>query len=131
MFLRHSVLRAVPTALLSVSLTFCASVSAKVVKTADYRPFTVISSKLGKEMPDSHIQDRLMCRSTMSALADNMDLLQNYDLLGSNRLDGTMSVTSFRGRQDGKIVQVMFWVETSTRQLNHLWVDGKPVFNCW
>lgn len=103
----------------------------KVVKSADYRPFTVVSTKLKKEMPDNYIQERLMCRSTMAALAENLDLLQNYDLISSSATDGTMSLTSFRGRQGGRAVEVIFAVDTSTRQLSYLWIDDKPVFRCW
>ncbi len=102
----------------------------KPVKSANFRPFSIVSTKLQKEMPDHLILDRLMCRSTLTTMAEFMDLVQNYDLLRTNPMDGTMSMTTFRGRQDGQSVEVMLAVQTSDRTLHHIWVAGKPVFSC-
>ncbi|QHE84730.1 hypothetical protein [Hydrogenophaga sp. BPS33] len=99
-------------------------------KTEHYRPFAITSSKLKTEIPDTFIFDKLMCRSTLDNLAEFMDILKNYDLLRSNAMDGTMSMTTFRGRQGGRPVEVLLAVQTSDRNLMHVLVDGQFALTC-
>ena len=99
-------------------------------KTEHYKPFSITSSKLKTEMPGSFIVDKLMCRSTRHNLAEFVDLVQNYDLLRSSATDGSMSMTTFRGRQEGRAVEVLLAVQTSDALLRHVYVDGNYVLTC-
>ena len=117
-------------ALLIVGSNTFAQAPLKPLKLANYRPFSIVSSKLQREVPDTFIEERLMCRSTLTTMAELMDLLQNYDLLRTDAMDGSLSMTTFRGRQDGKYVEVNLFVETSNRRLSSIWVAGKPMFSC-
>lgn len=99
-------------------------------KSANYRPFTIVSSKLQKEMPATFIEERLMCRSTLTTMPEIMDLVQNYDLLRTSPTDGSMSMTAFRGRQDGRPVEVLLGVQSSNRTLLYLWVAGELLLSC-
>lgn len=116
--------------LLLVSSLAFAQPPLKPRKLANYRPFTIVSSKLQKEISDQFIEERLMCRSTLTTMPELMELTQNYDLLRTSAMDGSISTTTFRGRQDGKFVEVMLAVQSSDRILSFIWVAGKPVFSC-
>lgn len=101
-----------------------------VAKSWAYKPFSVTSTKQKREVGDAAIADQLMCKSTLDNLAEFMDLVQNFDLVRTSATDGSMSMTTFLGRQEGRQVEVMFAVEARTRLLSHIWVDGKPHLHC-
>jgi hypothetical protein len=71
-----------------------------------------------------------MCRSTLDTMGDVMELVQNFDLLRTSPMDGSMSLTTFGGRQGGKPVEVSLAVQTSDRLLMHVMVDGQIAITC-
>lgn len=81
-------------------------------------------------MGDEYIAEKLMCKTPIASLQETMDLFQNYDLVGSNKTDGTVTLTTFRGKQEGRPVDVAFAVDTSTKLLRYVWVAGKPALHC-
>lgn len=95
-----------------------------------YKPFSITSSKQKKEMTDAYISKNLMCKTTTSNMSVYVDLAQNYDLVESSAGDGTISMTTFRGRQNGAPVHVMLAVDSKTKLLSYVWVDGKPALHC-
>lgn len=105
-------------------------VAQTVAKSWAYKPFSVTSTKQKREVGDAAIADQLMCKSTLDNAAEFMDLVQNFDLVRTSAADGTVSMTTFRGRQEGRQVEVMFAVDTRTRLLSYVWVDGKPNLHC-
>ena len=62
-----------------------------------------------------------------------MELLQNYDLVDTSKTDGTLTVTSFRGVQQGKRVTVSLAVDEQSRPriVRYILVDGMPALNCY
>lgn len=101
-----------------------------VAKSWAYAPFSVKSTKEKKEISDEFISENLMCKPTTQNIADFMNLVQNFDLLGTSSTDGTVSMTTFRGKQAGAPAEVTFAVQTSTRVLEWVWVNGKPNLQC-
>lgn len=95
-----------------------------------YKPFSITSTKQKKEMGDAYISKNLMCKTTTSNMSVFMDLIQNYDLIDSSAGDGTISMSTFRGKQNGAPVQVMLAVDSRTKLLSYVWVDGKPALHC-
>lgn len=97
-----------------------------------YKPFSITSTQHKKEMSDAYIANTFMCKTPMSTLAETRDLIENYDLVNSNKTDNTLTVTSFRGIQEGKMVIVALAVdEQSTQRLvRYILVDGMPVLTC-
>lgn len=105
---------------------------AQVPKRDDgFRPFAITSAKTKKEMSSDQIEKTFMCKVTTSVLAEGMDLLQNYDLLGSEKSqDGSASMTHFKGRQGNKTVPVTFVVDNSNQRLSWVFVDLQPALSC-
>ncbi len=104
-----------------------------VKTTWSYKPFVILSSKLGKEMSDVSIAKKFVCKSPAETLQESMELLQNYDLVDSSKTDGTLTVTSFRGVQQGKRVTVSLAVDEQSRPriVRYILVDGMPALNCY
>ena len=104
-----------------------------VKTTWSYKPFVILSSKLGKEMSDVSIAKKFVCKSPAETLQETMELLQNYDLVDSSKTDGTLTVTSFRGVQQGKRVTVSLAVDEQSRPriVRYILVDGMPALNCY
>lgn len=100
------------------------------VKSWAYKPFSVTSTSLKKEMGDDYIAEKLMCKTPVATMQETMDLFQNYDLVGTDKTDGTVTLTTFRGKQEGRPVNVVFAVEASTKLLRYVWVGGKPALHC-
>jgi uncharacterized protein len=103
-----------------------------VKTTWSYKPFAILSSKLGNEMSDVSIANRFLCKSPAETLQESMDLLQNYDLVDTSRTDGTLTTTSFRGIQEGKKVTISLAVDEQSRPriVRYILVDGMPALNC-
>ncbi len=104
-----------------------------VKTTWSYKPFAILSSKLGKEMSDVSIAKKFVCKSPTETLQESMELLQNYDLVDTSKTDGTLTVTSFRGVQQGKRVTVSLAVDEQSRPriVRYILVDGMPALNCY
>lgn len=104
-----------------------------VKTTWSYKPFAILSSKLAKEMSDVSIAKKFVCKSPTETLQDSMELLQNYDLVDSSKTDGTLTITSFRGVQQGKRVTVSLAVDEQSRPriVRYILVDGMPALNCY
>lgn len=109
------------------------SFPSNVKKTWSYKPFSILSSKLGKEMSDSYIANKFVCKTPTETLQESMELLQNYDLVDTSKTDGTLTVTSFRGMQQGKRVTVSLAVDEQSRPriVRYILVDGMPALNCY
>lgn len=105
---------------------------ANVKKTWTYKPFSIVSKQHGKKMSDFYIANTLMCRSPAVTLQATADLFQNYDLIDSSKTDGTLTVTSFRGTQEGKLVTVSLAVDeqSTPRLVRYILVNGMPALNC-
>lgn len=96
-----------------------------------YKPFSITSRKLGKEMSSDQLEKTIMCKKTTAVMAETMDLLQNYDLVDTEMSgDRTLSTTTFRGKQAGRIVQVDLVVDLREQRLAYVLVDGKPTLQC-
>ena len=104
-----------------------------VKTTWSYKPFSILSSKLGKEMSDVSIAKKFVCKSPTETLQESMELLQNYDLVDVSKTDGTLTITSFRGVQQGKRVTVSLAVDEQSRPriVRYILVDGMPALNCY
>lgn len=104
-----------------------------VKTTWSYKPFAILSSKLGKEMSDVSIAKKFVCKSPTETLQESMELLQNYDLVDTSKTDGTLTITSFRGVQQGKRVTVSLAVDEQSRPriVRYILVDGMPALNCY
>lgn len=103
-----------------------------VKKTWAYKPFSIHSSKLGKDMSDTYIANKFVCKTPMATLQETMYLLQNYDLVDSQKGDGTLTITSFRGNQQGNEVVVSLAVDeqSNPRIVRYVLVEGVPALNC-
>jgi hypothetical protein len=107
-----------------------ASFSQTVAKSWAYKPFTVTSTKLKREVSDAYIADKLMCKSTLQNMAKFMDLVRDFDLLRTSAMDGSVSMTVFQGKQEGSSAEVAFFVDSRTRLLQYIWVNGAPALQC-
>lgn len=109
-----------------------AALAASPTRTSDFRPFTISSSKLQREMSVEQLEGTLMCKSmaTGEGLAANMDLLKNYDVLGTDRTDGTLTITTLAGRQQGKQVKVQLLVDQSQKMIAYAMVNGVYMLKC-
>lgn len=103
-----------------------------VNKTWSYKPFAILSTRQNKQMSDVYIANTFMCKTPAQTLQATMDLLQNYDLVGTSKTDGTLTVTSFKGTQQGKSVSVALAVDeqSNPRLVRYILVDGMPALNC-
>ncbi len=63
-------------------------------------------------------------------VVEYMELVRNYDLLGTDSREGLAS-TTFAGRQEGMEASVMFVVDTNTQILSYIWVNGMPNLACF
>ena len=103
-----------------------------VKKMQSYKPFSILSARKDKHMSDVYIANTFLCKTPTETLQVTMDLLQNYDLVGTSKTDGTLTVTSFRGLQQGKNVTVSLAVDeqSNPRLVRYILVDGMPALNC-
>lgn len=103
-----------------------------VKKTQSYKPFSILSSRQDKQMSDVYIANTFLCKVPAEKLQVTMDLLRNYDLVDTSKTDGTLSVTSFRGIQQGRNVTVSLAVDeqSNPRLVRYILVDGIQVLNC-
>lgn len=104
----------------------------RVQKTFAYKPFTILAKASGRQMSDVEAATKYLCKSPSDTVAETMDLLQNYELIDTSKTDGTMTVTTFRGRQLGKPVSVSLAVDEQSkpRIVQYLLVDGQPALAC-
>lgn len=103
-----------------------------VNKTSTYKPFSILSTQQGKQLSDTYIANVFLCKTPTETLQATMDLIQNYDLVGTSKTDGTLTVTSFRGVQQGRNVTVALAVDEQSkpRLVRYILVDGMPALNC-
>lgn len=103
-----------------------------VEKTWRYKPFSITSTQHHKQMSDAYIANTFMCKSPMATLQETRDLIENYDLVDTSKTDNTLTVTSFRGDQEGKMVTVSLAVDeqSAPRLVRYILVDGLPVLSC-
>lgn len=108
------------------------SMPEQVEKTASYKTFSILSSEHNTKMTDTVIANKFMCKTPTETLQDTLELMKDYDLVGSDKTDGTMTLTSFRGEQDGRPVTVSLAVDetSSPRITRYLLVDGLPAVSC-
>ena len=106
------------------------AIALSVTKSWGYKSFSVTSTKLKKEMSDTYVAANLMCRSTKSSPVASMDLLQNYDLIGTTNIDGIVS-TYFKGKQSGSRAIIMFLIDPSTNILKYVYVNDMLTLRCW
>lgn len=104
----------------------------RVKKHESYKPFTITSSKLGKEMSDVYIANKFLCKTPMEVLQETMNLLKNYDLVDSSNGDGTLTITSFSGMQQAKNVVVSLAIDehSNPRIVRYILVEGIPALYC-
>lgn len=111
---------------------FANAANALTVKKGDgYKPFSIHSTKLKKDMSDAYIIKNLMCYSTREKLADNLRLLQDYDLIGTDPTDGSLTFTKFAGKQGGKPAEIDFVVDSNTHILTYVLLNGDYALTCW
>lgn len=116
----------------ALALVCGSALAASPTRTSAFQPFTISSSKLQKEMSVEQLENTLMCKSMAAGegLAANMDLLKNYDVLGTDRMDGTLTITTLAGRQQGKQVRVQLLVDQSQRMIAYAMVNGVYMLKC-
>jgi len=103
---------------------------AGVIKAEKYNSFSITSKKINKEMSDEYIINNLMCRSTQVELEKNLDLLKNYDLVDSDRTDGSMVMTTFAGKSNNKTAKITLLIDSKTHVLFELWVNDNEALKC-
>jgi len=121
-----------------VRATLCCLVALPAIAAAQtsqhsraYKPFSITSTKLKKEMSVEQIERTLMCKGAGDVFSLMMDLMQNYDFLGTKMSpDRTASSARFIGKQGGKTVPIDLIVDQSTRRLSWVYVDGEPTLDC-
>jgi hypothetical protein len=103
-----------------------------VEKTWTYKPFSILSTKSNRQISDAYIANVFMCKTPASTLQETMDLIQNYALIESSKTDGTLTITSFRGSQEGNSVTVSLAVDeqSSPRLVRYVLVNGMPAIKC-
>jgi hypothetical protein len=94
-----------------------------------YKPFSITSAKLGKEISSKHIETKLLCRSIFETFAETKALIKKYDVLRSGG-DHSMAMTDFLGLQDGKEVTITLMTTRSDNILKYIMVDGQTVLSC-
>lgn len=101
-------------------------------KTWSYKPFSILAREGNGQMSDVEAATRFLCKSPGDTLSLTMDLLKNYQVIESNKTDGTMTITSFRGLQLGKKVAVSLAVDEQARPriVQYILVDGQPAVTC-
>lgn len=96
-----------------------------------YKPFSITSSKLKKEISVDQFERTFMCKTAVQIFGEMTDLMQNYDFLGTQvSPDGTASSARFLGKQGGKTVPVDLIVNRSNQRLSWVDVDGQPTLDC-
>jgi len=124
-------LEVIKVSLMVLAVTLTPSAMAlSVIKNWGYTPFSVTSTKLKKEMSDTYIATNLMCRATWGSPVASMDLLQNYDLIGTANVDGIVS-RYFKGKQSGSRAIIMFSIDSSTSVLKYVYVNDELMLRCW
>ena len=103
-----------------------------IKKTWSYKPFSILSTKYNKQMDDVHIAKTFLCRTPTATLEATTDLFKNYDVIGSSKTDGTLTVTSFRGIQQGEKITVSLAVDEQSepRLVRYILIDGIPALSC-
>lgn len=83
-------------------------------------------------MDDVHIAKTFLCRTPTATLEATTDLFKNYDVIGSSKTDGTLTVTSFRGIQQGEKITVSLAVDEQSepRLVRYILIDGIPALSC-
>lgn len=113
-------------------LTLATTTSAygeQVVRASGFQEFSITSQKTGKTMSSSAIEP-LVCQSTTAHMTTFMDLTKNFDLLGTTG-DTTGSLTMFAGMQNGRRVNITFWVnKAANNKLSAVLVGNEPVLKC-
>lgn len=96
-----------------------------------YKPFSITSTKLKKEMGVDQIERTFVCKTAMQSFHEMSDLMQSYDFRGVEvSSDGTTSTANFLGKQEGKTVLVELIVNRSTQRLTWVNVNGRPTLDC-
>lgn len=121
-----------------IRATLCVVLALPAIATAQtsqhsraYKPFSITSSKLKKEISVDQFERTFMCKTAMEMFSEMTNLMQNYDFLGTQvSPDGTASSARFLGRQGGKTVPVELIVDRSTQRLSWVYVDGQPTLDC-
>ncbi|XVJ69219.1 MAG: hypothetical protein HEQ39_05870 [Rhizobacter sp.] len=103
-----------------------------VKKTHLYKSFFILSTRHGKQMSDFYMANTFLCKTPAETLQETMDLLKNYDLVATSKTDGTLTVTSFKGLQQGKNVTVSLAVDeqSNPRIVRYILINGMPALNC-
>ena len=83
-------------------------------------------------MSDIQIARNLMCKPPESIVAETMNLLNNYVLVDSDKTDGTMTITSFSGNQDGKDALISLAIDerANPRVLRYVFVNDSVALSC-
>lgn len=83
-------------------------------------------------MSDVYIANKFVCKTPMETLKESMNLLQDYDLVDSSNGDGTLTLISFKGIQEGKSVVISLAVDeqSNPRVVRYVLVEGMPALNC-
>lgn len=100
----------------------------KPIRDGNFSPFSIVSTKLGTEISSDELEKHYLCRT--GAIAPTMELIQNYDVEGSDPLDGSMTITSFRGRQNGQDVLVDIWASHSPQSNIRVFVNKTQAIRC-
>lgn len=104
-----------------------------IKKTSFYKPFSITSARQKKQISDYYIANDFLCKKPQETSQEILNLIDNYDLIGSSKTDGTLTVTSFRGIQQGEKVVVGIAVDeqSNPRIVRYILVDGMPAITCF
>ena len=105
------------------------SAQVKPQRSASYIPFEIISTKLNATMSSEYVEAVLMCKSTSSNLAANLELLKNYDIISTSG-DHSLAITRFGGRQQGRSVVVDVMVSRPDQVFRYVAVNNEFVLSC-
>lgn len=100
----------------------------KPIRDEGYAPFSIVSTKLGTALSSDELESHYMCR--VDAIAPTVELIQNYDVVGTDPMDGSIASTSFAGRQNGEDVLVEIWAIHNPQMNSYVYVNKKEVMHC-
>lgn len=116
----------------SLAMSAAADFPDYATKTHTYKPFSILSKNHTDTLNDIALSYAVLCKSPSESLAQTMDLLQNYEVVGSSKADGTMTITTFGGIQDGQVVPVALAIDetVSPRRVSYILVNELPAIAC-
>jgi hypothetical protein len=100
-----------------------------IERAADFKPFAIKSTKLGKTLSSAELEAKYLCRPTSEVIESSKQLLENFDVVNTGR-DGTLGWVAFKGEQEGKPATVTIMVSAADQIVKIVLVNGRPALGC-